>query len=358
MMQPKVSVVIPIYNAERYLRECLDSVLCQIFTNIEIICVNDGSTDCSGDILEAYAKADPRLKVIHQSNQGTLIARRTGILQSTGQYIQFIDPDDKLPSSYALDAMVHLIQGSRADIQQFSIEVFGDVPSRIAAIQQLLTAKDHSITGSLEIIRKTIDGSITWHIWNKIFNGDLCRRAARKIASIRMITGADACLFLVIALYANIYHSQATKPLYAYRVGQGLTTHQAVTLTDFRNYTAEIRAVSLLRGLLASKHPEGEVQGQNQQLLEGLKDKYLSHCLYRFIQLSPEDRVQGYHLLTDAFGEETVHEKANVQSRIAYWRYRILASIGLKEKRKHYRMKYLINKIIRDIVIKTSGICR
>lgn len=76
---PKISVIIPVYNVEAYLSECLDSVINQTFKDIEIICVNDGSTDNSLDILRTYAEKDPRIKVINQTNQGLSAARNTGI---------------------------------------------------------------------------------------------------------------------------------------------------------------------------------------------------------------------------------------------------------------------------------------
>lgn len=91
---PKVSVIIPVYNVEKYLRECLDSVINQTLSDIEIICINDGSTDNSGNILDEYSTMDSRIKVIHQVNGGVGNARNVGIKISTGDYIYFLDSDD------------------------------------------------------------------------------------------------------------------------------------------------------------------------------------------------------------------------------------------------------------------------
>ena len=93
----KISIVIPVYNVELYLRRCLDSVCNQTFKNLEIICVNDGSTDTSALILEEYAKKDNRIKVIHQKNQGLSVARNVGMREVTGQYCAFLDSDDFIP---------------------------------------------------------------------------------------------------------------------------------------------------------------------------------------------------------------------------------------------------------------------
>ena len=91
---PKVSVIVPVYNVEKYLGECLDSILGQTLRAIEVICVDDGSTDGSATILDAYAARDGRVKVIHQPNAGAGAARNAGIAAATGEYLLFCDPDD------------------------------------------------------------------------------------------------------------------------------------------------------------------------------------------------------------------------------------------------------------------------
>lgn len=95
----KFSVIIPVYNVELYLRECLDSVLNQTFADWEAICVNDGSTDGSASILDEYALKDERIVVVAQSNAGTAAARNTGMKVAKGDYIFFLDGDDWLESN-------------------------------------------------------------------------------------------------------------------------------------------------------------------------------------------------------------------------------------------------------------------
>ena len=88
---PKISIIIPIYNVEKYLRRCLDSVIQQTFTDFEIICINDGSPDNSLHILEDYASKDNRIKIITQKNQGLSIARNNGLKIAQGDYIYFLE---------------------------------------------------------------------------------------------------------------------------------------------------------------------------------------------------------------------------------------------------------------------------
>ena len=94
MKKSLVSVIIPVYNIENYVGECVDSVLCQTYSDLEILLIDDGSTDASGKICEGYRQRDDRIRVIHQQNQGLGRARNTGIEKSNGEYILFIDGDD------------------------------------------------------------------------------------------------------------------------------------------------------------------------------------------------------------------------------------------------------------------------
>lgn len=94
MYQPLVSVIVPIYNVEEYLPQCLDSIISQVYQNIEILCVNDGATDNSTVILENYLQKDSRIKVVNQKNQGLSAARNTGLQHASGELIVFVDSDD------------------------------------------------------------------------------------------------------------------------------------------------------------------------------------------------------------------------------------------------------------------------
>ncbi|MCR5164819.1 MAG: glycosyltransferase [Thermoguttaceae bacterium] len=91
---PKVSIIVPVYNVEKYLRECLDSICGQTMREIEIICVDDGATDSSGAILDEYAARDARIQVIHKQNGGLASARNAGMKSMTGKYVLFVDSDD------------------------------------------------------------------------------------------------------------------------------------------------------------------------------------------------------------------------------------------------------------------------
>ncbi|MBR1803014.1 MAG: glycosyltransferase family 2 protein [Clostridia bacterium] len=110
----KITVIIPVYNVESYLKECIESVMAQTFQNLEIILIDDGSTDNSGKICNEYEKKDQRIKVFHQENKGLSGARNTGLRNATGKYIMFIDSDDKFENN-ACEVMYREIEKTDAD---------------------------------------------------------------------------------------------------------------------------------------------------------------------------------------------------------------------------------------------------
>ena len=121
-----ISVIIPVFNVENYLRKTINSILNQTFRNFEIILINDGSTDSSGEICNEYANKFESIKVFHQKNAGLSAARNVGISKSKGNYICFLDSDDWY-SNNALEEFVKLITDFKADIAAISVfEIFDE----------------------------------------------------------------------------------------------------------------------------------------------------------------------------------------------------------------------------------------
>lgn len=112
------SIVVPVYNVEKYLKQCVDSILNQTFTDFELILVDDGSSDDSPNICDEYKKKDDRIKVIHQKNSGQVVARKTGLVLAKGDYVQFVDSDDWLELN-ALEVVAKNIKENNADIVTF-----------------------------------------------------------------------------------------------------------------------------------------------------------------------------------------------------------------------------------------------
>lgn len=115
MTKPMISVIVPIYNVQAFLPGCLESIISQTFKDIEIICIDDGSTDESGTIAESYTDKDSRIKVIHQENQGLSGARNTGMRVAEGEFIAFCDSDDYYHPEF-LERLYRVIEKTGADV--------------------------------------------------------------------------------------------------------------------------------------------------------------------------------------------------------------------------------------------------
>ena len=121
-MRPLISIIVPVYNVEKYLSDCLDSILIQSFHDYEIVCINDGSTDNSLQIINEYKKREKeKIKIINQSNQGLSVARNSGIKEAKGKYICFLDSDDMLEDN-ALEIMMEYI-GKHPNVNIFQFEI-------------------------------------------------------------------------------------------------------------------------------------------------------------------------------------------------------------------------------------------
>ena len=125
----EISIIVPIYNAKPFIHRCLDSVVNQTFSDLEIILVDDGSTDGSGEICDEYALEDPRVIVIHQENKGLSSARNAGIKKSTAPYIGFVDADDYC-SLVMYEILYNFIKKTKADIACCNVDVFDAIGSK------------------------------------------------------------------------------------------------------------------------------------------------------------------------------------------------------------------------------------
>lgn len=167
---PLISVLVPVYNVETTLRPCLDSICAQTYPNLEILCVNDGSTDSSPAILAEYAAKDPRITVIHQANAGLSAARNTALDHAHGHWIAAVDSDDYLePDTYAT-CLSHLT--TPADLVCFGVKVEGSPNLRREQqyfdIIPQLAAQNNTQPMTLELEARLPDP-----VWNKLMRRDL-----------------------------------------------------------------------------------------------------------------------------------------------------------------------------------------
>lgn len=167
----KVSIILPVYNVEKYLSCCLDSILNQTFKDFECICVNDGSTDNSLKILQSYKEKDSRIKIISQNNKGLSVARNVGINICSSPYITFVDSDDWLTINY-LERLYNEIEKTKADIVRASYQFYWQeqnvfVHAKIRKIYKIYNIKDD--------YERFVKGYIGALAWGKLYKTKLIK---------------------------------------------------------------------------------------------------------------------------------------------------------------------------------------
>lgn len=234
-MTPEISVVIPVYNSEKYVGECIDSVLSQTFGDFELILVDDGSSDSAGAVCDEYAKRDSRVSVYHNSNAGAAKARKFGTDRANGKYITYADCDDLITVDY-LERLYSAITEYGADMatagQMFLL------PDGSTVTGKDCTADSHtSLYHGNESLVSVLYGNLcTTFCGNKLYKRELISG----IEPLELRMGEDTSVTLQALAKANtVVHE--SKPLYLYRQHHGSTTHTTdysvfldyVTLSDF-----------------------------------------------------------------------------------------------------------------------------
>ena len=173
MTTPKVSIVIPVFNAEKYLKEALNSLVNQSYKNLEIICVDDGSTDTSPEILQTYKDKDSRIQILSQKNQYAGIARNNGMDHATGDYIMFLDADDVFEKNM-VSYLVNRARKYDPDIIVFGYNRFIEQVNRSRPVRS--SYKNNFLCSPKEISREIFQQTRSMP-WNKFLKTDFIRKA-------------------------------------------------------------------------------------------------------------------------------------------------------------------------------------
>ena len=212
----QVSVIIPVYNVEKYLRRCMDSLVGQTLRNIEIICVDDGSTDGSGAILDEYAAKDPRVKAIHQANAGAGPARNAGLDAADGKYLFFSDPDDWCDGRM-LEKMSACAERTGADLVFVSNYVCEGDNDAIVGRQRIPALPKGDVFAPTRVASRVFQ--LFPHVpWNKIIRAEFVRRNGLRFQSLPRSNDAffvEAALALadrVAVLDRAFYHHRVRRP--------------------------------------------------------------------------------------------------------------------------------------------------
>jgi glycosyltransferase involved in cell wall biosynthesis len=215
-MLDKISIIIPVYNVESYIKECLDSVIAQSYKNLEIICIDDGSTDSSGIICDEYAKNDKRIKVYHKNNGGVSSAKNIGLENCTGRYIGFVDSDDWIePNMYEVlheaikdkNVAVSVVSYFK-DTADLSIPIF----NRITIDYDVISPKDML----LYPLKRDDYMGFCGYLWNKLFDVDVIRNNNLKFDE-KVNYGEDILFYTNLIIEGKCKGKYLDEPLYHYR---------------------------------------------------------------------------------------------------------------------------------------------
>lgn len=215
----KFSIIIPVYNVEYYLEECLNSIINQTYKNIEIIIVNDGSTDHSWDIIKEYARKDSRIIVINQKNQGLSIARNVGIQKSTGDYLLFVDSDDYISLEVCQTAVDFMKRYGKMDMLQFARYRF-NINKRI---KEEICLDDTLVYEGIDLLERSVKkGRFFASSCNKIYRRDFLKQYGMKF--IKGIYHEDLYFVFQCMLYCKTI-ALLPDTYYFYRITVGSITN-------------------------------------------------------------------------------------------------------------------------------------
>ena len=292
--RPTISIVVPVYNAERFLRPCLDSLVSQTMEKIEIVCVDDASTDGSLGILEEYEQEDLRLTLIrHEKNQRENAARKHGAEIASGEYILFVDSDDTLEPR-ACEILSREMAERRVDILQFNTNIICDEeqdPQRVKNLEAFLRPYDGTLKGR-DVFRGCFDEIKYRHtVWNKCYSAELCKKAFAETKTIPMPMAGDEYSFLILAWYADSYAGLPNEYLYNYNFGVGVTGKNVLTETDFQKYCTTALVADEIRDFLLSR----ECTEENVRIAEKIRAQLRSFCAGEWdLYCREEDKAREY----------------------------------------------------------------
>lgn len=219
MIDEKITIIIPVYNTESYLTRCINSILTQTYRNLQVILIDDGSTDASGDICDSFTQKDPRVQVIHKSNEGPTLARKAGLVRAEGEYVAFVDSDDYIEASM-YEKLLGYLHDTGADFVHS-----GHVTElKNGSMMECFPEKEASFNRceGRDIILKDLFGKqeeIVSTLWGKLFKRNLIQECHAELSD-RLFFGEDfICIFLCM-LRCNKFAVKKSV-YYHYRVRDG-----------------------------------------------------------------------------------------------------------------------------------------
>lgn len=276
-----VSVIVPVFNADRFVGQCIKSVIKQTYEQVEIILVDDGSTDASPEICDQWVSRDSRIQVVHKQNEGAGVARNVGLSLAKGAYVCFVDADDYLDPN-AIKRSLDLATGSMADVVIFG---FSRVDERGVLLGDYVPSPPKLLYKGPEVTRDVLPNLIApdyvarsdWHIrmtlWGKLYRHDVLKRAAWHMYSERDVLSEDVCSLLELLPTVGSV-AFFGEPLYFYREN---------TTSLSRNYLSG--KIDFIDGFYERCLTIANERGLGDVVKDRLKYPYLSYLIASLKQL-------------------------------------------------------------------------
>lgn len=308
---PLVSIIIPVFNQEMYIEDCINSIISQSLCNFEAILVDDGSTDRTFEIVNRLVNGDCRFKIIaYSENKGTSQARKDAVLASVGRYVMFVDPDDTLHPD-ACKVACEAIKRADVDILQFGTNVV-NCGVNYDAFERF---KEHCIPYDGIINEKTLffacfeEQVFNFNLWNKIYNGNMARLAFSRVKDGYYPKAQDMYAFVLMSYYSHTYASICDN-LYNYYFGRGITGSRSIKLSRFNKISTQMLIIEQLFKFIDDEEPEDSqhlcdvIKGRGQMFfnevfanykwLENYEEEQLLGMQYILAGMTPAESADSY----------------------------------------------------------------
>lgn len=306
--RPKVSIIIPVYNAERTLDKCLNSIVNQTEHNIEIVLVDDMSTDCSRDLLKEWTKTDNRIKVLfNKENVGTFMTRKRGVLIANGEYIMFADNDDWYEAN-ACEELYDEIKKRNVDILMYGAKAIVENEDDVSKLDQ--TRKQKGLKVISESIRRehcVTEKNRMNMLWNKIIKAEVCRKAYENSENVYLTVAEDTYACWLIHFYAKSFDT-LDKKYYNWNVETGYSTVEKRSLEDYKRFCRCMVCYedATRRFLATNDAPQNVIDRFEKD--NPIRRRY---CINQWKKtVSRDDAVEAFRFLCSCYSEQEIIEAA------------------------------------------------
>lgn len=278
-----VSIIVPIYKVEPYLKKCIESIICQTYKNIEIILVDDGSPDNSGEICDRYSQIDNRIIVIHKQNDGVSNARNSGMEISHGKYIYFIDGDDYVEKD-AIEKLVYLAELEKADLVIADINIVDESGDILASTGTINNANKYQVLSPQRAVKDFVESD--WGPWNKLYSRHV--HIDVKFPSHKIHEDEAIMLQLFHNCHKVVYTNQR---LYNYLKRAGSTTGSSYSVKKIDWFDAWICNIAF-----AEKYfPDSKKQSVSKMVVTAI------YNLDNLLKRSQSEEMQSIQIIVKAF---------------------------------------------------------